>query len=314
MRLAATIASLALMSSYFAGCAKPVPAPVLTEPSAHAVQIGDPDFAPGLTILSGFDTPRHGHAWGPGIHALLGIKVTNGSRRDVWFIHLESQPLDPEKARTTSRRFRYHHQDDGEGFIYTATSPVGAVKVSLHDRHGKLLEESLAEVPFGFLRNGPAVSSQRIHSLDESAEDAGVNERMVYADGVLALMSMVQAVRTAPATRPIVNAVWNVIDPPDLFSIIFGPGLTLDLNADFENAMEVSTLGAAPVSPQSWMPFPISANDKPALIAEVVSGPTDPPYLLTSGILRLVGRHPRFADRSVAVELLAARILPISAN
>ena len=52
----------------------------------------DPAFRPGMEFLSGFDLPQAGDLWQPDDWTLLGIKVSHGDKRDVWFVRLSTLP------------------------------------------------------------------------------------------------------------------------------------------------------------------------------------------------------------------------------
>ncbi len=297
-----------LVAFLLGACSGPASVARLEQPTPLPAAKADPEFAPGQSILAGFDQPQRSVVSLEGARALLGIRIIDGTHRTVRFVLIEGLPMPPGEPRFTYWDFSSVGETTGKEFSYSAVSPVGQARVSLFDADATLIRTSDVDIPWYFLTRGPWSVSHRLRNAIDGAPRTDA-DRAAYADGILSLMSIVQAIRLAPATEPLVNEVWaNVIDAPDLVSILFRGGVNLELNAAFEDSARLDPPGPWPLEAAVWMPFPISANGRPTLNAELVCGPEAPPYLLTAGILRLVGHHPRFSDRSLQVELLAARL------
>lgn len=292
-----------------AGCESPPPM-VLQPPAPAPVYRVDPDFAPGAALLSGFDRPRrhegHGVEWTPGTQMLLGVKIQSAETRRVWYVLVESGEIDPDPDRRATRTLSWPLEDGGT-LDMKLVSRVASAKVSVYDDTLTLLRRSRVRVPFEYLRHGPAVSARRMSALDENDGMRAIAE----TEGIIAFMTVVNVVRTVSALRPIVNGIWStVVDPPDLLSIILRGGITIDLNAEFDRAIALESSDAWPTEGPVWLCLPIQANDKTVMTVELVAGEPDPPYLMSAGILRLVGRHPRASGRVLTIELLSARNPP----
>jgi hypothetical protein len=267
----------------------------------------DPAFRTGVERMRSGDGGdwlwgnQDGHDW-----ALLGVELTNGGTKDVWFVRLAQTNTDEDSQAPRIQEFRVPAAVGAIRRGTRFTAPADVILVEVFDISGELVQLEQRLIPSGA---GRTSIEELGRALAGEADAPSRGEQVdLGSHPLVSLMVAMRNVTRATPIRPIRDAARAaVIREPSILSIILS-GFRINVRADFSNAEEL---------PGPWMPgvggLPQFLAQSPLLVAgtnvteaRVVVGPNDPPYHLTAGMLLMEAAHPKKPGNRLSVRVLAA--------
>lgn len=282
-----------------------------TEPAAPDAR------SPGASaILAGFDPAEPGSAWRAGDRVLFALSTASGTRTRTKLIELELLgrcTLDPGKgsaqvllvesivleAAIGNHRVGWH-------------SDLLRVAVRVYEADGAVVQSTEAKVPETVLQSGlvPALelcaqlAARPVPAAGAKPTEPTDQEVRTLGEGVAMLPTLVGILQEDSVLK---SLLMQVVGPPPLLSIL--RGVEVGIVGDLQEAVAVTDPGARPGAPAARyrVPVRIDLDDEPALDLELEVAVADPPQRLSGGIVALRGKARRDPERTVTLELLAAR-------
>ncbi|MEQ8745819.1 hypothetical protein [Pyruvatibacter sp.] len=287
-----------------AGCAShdvsvtPSPSP------AQPVDRFHPDFAPGLSILEGFDEQASNVEWRTGDAALYGILVADGDQREVRFAMVRVLD-DVPRPESESDIFSMRLIQWGDGRQLAYSYRERPIEVRIHDADGRLMETkggALAKelAAMGLWRPAAAmegVTTRKVEELtDEQLDGLG--------RGLVTLGAIMDSIQGNSSLFPL---MMRIVKRPSLLGLLGGVSITVEPR--FRDAIPSNWRGASDRSPAPAyrVPLIVRVNGEVALDCLLDVTPARSPLHVGAGIVRVEARNPSRPDKWALVELLAAR-------
>ncbi len=290
----------------------PTAAVRLDGPSAG---IAPADFPAAAQLLAGFDRVVDDPEWCVGDAVLFGLQLRRGAARRHWLLHVRltevqaiARPGDAGDApgeRLPPLAWNLRVDDAPRTFH----SRCARVAVTVASPAGEVLGRSEPLVPRDLLARGFAAACRSVHERrgrqpeDRAAFYDGLDAEPL-ADAAVAAVALLQVVQGDPVLSPL---LWEVVEPPSVWSVVRHLGARLVLEPRFHAALPASSpVPQLPVS--TWnVPMTLSVNAEPTLEFELAVTPAGSPLGLAAGVLAAVARNPRRHDVDFRLLLLGAR-------
>lgn len=296
-------------------------------------------FAASPAILSGMAPLDAKGELVAGDELLFGVRLEVRERHTVWYLRFRVERVE------TQRRLEFRCVEDFEdrarpdakkrqeiaeaaarscnirSMEELATDmAVAQISVEALDAQGRRLESAESGVIESTLRRGLVPACVAGHGLRDvmkgrvalgnaapmiELSGADYDKMIVAATGVESCRRFFQLFQKNPVTRRI---LFEVVALPSIWSMLRRLGVRAEFSIDFFAAQRVAAGRFAATPRQLWsVPMKILLNDEPALLVQLIVGPSEAPDGTAAGVFGLVGRHPTDPKRQVFVQLLASR-------
>lgn len=302
-----------------AGCAVPVGPEVVVgaEPAAP----GPGDFPGAVALLDGFDAldssgePGADGEWRAGDEVLYGLRLQRGGQVRHWLLHLRvTEPVALLRDRDGRSRGEpmptvdWRIRVDGEQRCFPTRHC--RVLATVCDAEGRVLGRSEPELPRDFVARGISAACERVLQQRAGAGDGaatvaiGPEDVEVFAEGTLCAVALLQVVQEDSVLAPL---LWEVVDPPSLWSVLGNLGVRVVVRPQFLEAVAAASPVPAFPAPAFRVPMSLLVNEAEALcVGLTVTGPRSP-LGLCGGVLAAEAWHPVDSGRRFTLLLLAAR-------
>lgn len=275
-------------------------------------------------LLAGFDPPEPAADWRAGDRVLYALTTTSAKRTQTKLIEIELLGRCTLVLANSSSLAPFLFES------VTLTATVGSKQVEwssellrlgvrVFEADGRLVQRTEAKVPETVLRSGLVPGLEFYAALKDRAPGDGTpieltdQEVRVFGEMLAMLPTLLQILQDDGVLEPLLR---GVVGPPPLLSLLKFRGIEIGVSAQLQDA---AVLGDHPSHPSASgpihrLPLQLTVNDAPALDLSLEVTRTDPPLRLSGGILALRGVACRGAERSVTLELRAARRGPPGAE
>lgn len=262
--------------------------------------------APGL--LRGFDPGDPAAADSIPETALFGLELDARGRIQRWLLRLEAR--EPTAAAPTICQ-----RINAPGGSLAYESRRRRLQVTLFDGAGRKLRDSMVDVPWDFLATGFVRSCDLAQQLaDTQAVEVDYRgKRLARAEAARHMYggfaTLTAFLRIIKENELLSSVLWQVIDRPSMFSILFHGGVNLSLKAQLTTAAALpdpDLRGRLSKLPGYRTTLQLQANGSPVLNAIMWVTEPQSPYRLSGGILVIEGFRPSDARVRFRMELLAA--------
>lgn len=229
--------------------------------------------------LSGFDAPSHEPRLATGDRILLGMNLQRGGESSSRTFSLDVSSVE---------NVRWPGSTDEEPIYFR----VASVRLRVFGADGELLAEEVIRVHADSLESGVARACRGDDDADRSRARSALRE----------LFGIIRE-------SPILAAVmYEVIDPPSLWSILTHLGVKLRTQVHFDEARPAEPFALGELEVPAWsLPHEVAVNDQPALRSILQVADPVSPLALCAGIVSFTSVHPTDPSRVLKVRLLAAR-------
>jgi len=288
-----------------------------------SAEVGEARFPDADLILAGFDSAQTGADWRAGDRVLYALTTRSGARTHAELVELELLgPCTPALGDGAGGSMQIVESMKLVGTVGNRkvewTSPLLRVAVRVYEEDARLVQQTEAKVPETVLQSGlhPALElCDEFRSRAALAAGAPLQpsdqEVRVLAEAAGMLPTLLGILEGDSVLR---SLLMQVVGPPPLLSLL--SGVQVDLSCDLGGASKVSDSAAVPCAQGSVyrIPVHVTVNGSPTLELELAVVAADPPLRLSGGILSMSGVASRGSDRTVTLELLAARRGPPGAE
>lgn len=224
-----------------------------------------------------------------GDQVLFGLRLQRGESVRDWFLHVVVEGIEP-----------------GAVLAGGGLREVVRLRVAVADANGEQLGVESTQLVRDYLERGLARACRGEGVRDDEGVAFGRTEEWPERfRALLALSQVLRIARESPILRPL---LYEVVDPPSVWSVIAHLGVRLSTRMHFDDVRAVGgePLGAA-IVPAWSLPHELLINGAPALQSHILV--TDPrsPLTLCAGILAITSTHPTDPSRVFTMRLLAAR-------
>lgn len=229
--------------------------------------------------LSGFDPPTPEAQLAVGDRVLLGMNLQRGGVSTSRTFSLEVLSIE---------LVRWPGSPDDEPLYVRSAS----VRLRVFDAAGERLGEEVLSVDAADLEGGVA-------SACRGDDDHG-RSRAFWA-----LRELFGIIRKSPI---LAGVMYEVVDPPSLWSIITHLGVEIWAEVHFDEARPTEPFALGDLQIPAWsLPHEVLVNDQPALRSVLQVADPVSPLALCAGIVSFTSVHPTDPSRVLQVRLLAAR-------
>lgn len=311
------VAALLAGTVVAAGCAAPVGPEVVVGGELPAP--GPGDFPGAAALLDGFDAGDGGRAhaaddeWRAGDEVLYGLRLQRDGRVRHWLLHLRvTEPV--ALLRDRGGRSRGEPMPTVDWLIRVdgeqRTFPTRHCRVlaTVCDAEGRVLGRSEPQLPRDFVARGISAACERVwrqRSGDGAVAVAiGPEDVDAFAEGTLCAVALLQVVQADDVLAPL---LWEVVDPPSLWSVLGSLGVRVVVRPQFlETVAATSPVPAFP-TPSFRVPMSLLVNEREALCVGLTVTRPQSPLGLCGGVLAAEAWHPADHGRRFTLVLLAAR-------
>lgn len=230
--------------------------------------------------------------------AVYGLRLVAGTAVEEWLVSLEVEKAAPDVMIL-------HRFDLSGREVAIGTSSVG-VRATVHDREGRVVQSSTSSVGEAFLRAGSLEACDLVGARGwrtGTAAQPTDAEASILVRGVMGMYQLFGVLRENEALGPL---LLQVVRRPSLLSIIANGGVTLQLEARLEEAVQVDP---TPFGAPRAMRYPVRilANGTLALEAAFFVVAPQPPNHLSAGVVAIDAWHPDEPERRFTMRLLGGR-------
>ena len=295
------------------GCA--VPPPSRVDPTA----VGAARYPGAAAILSGFDDANPDADWRTGDRVLLGLWTQSGAEVRAKLIEIEvlgASALNGKRPEGFTLTESIEMSAEVGDTHLKWSSPILRTAVRVYEPDGRLLQETEAKLPESVLRTGLHATCELYSALvarahpDGSPPTLSPEEMLLFAKGVAMIPTLLGILQDDEVLRPLLV---QVVGPPPLLTILRGINVDALCDLELSHTVDEASVPCAR-GPFHRMPLHVAVNDAPTLELEMEVAAAEPPLRLTGGVLSIHGVSCRGADRTMTLELLAARCGPAGAE
>jgi hypothetical protein len=191
------------------------------------------------------------------------------------------------------------------------SSPLLRLAARVYETDGKLLQHTEAKVPETVLASGMHPALELYAVLEARAAAGGAppselsdDETRTFGEALAMLPTLLGILQDGGVLQ---SLLMQVVGPPPILAIF--RGIDVRVSCALDKASPVTEPPAIPCASGSIhrVPVHLAVNDEPKLDLELEVGASDPPLRLCGGILGVRGVASRGPERTVTLELLAAR-------
>jgi hypothetical protein len=263
-------------------------------------------FPAPLHLLHGFDVGEHDGAWRPGDSVLYGLRLSRDGDVRHWLLRLE---LTEAEARA----------DDGaelspiewsiriNGELQQFSSRQCRVIATVMDEYGAVLGRTEPTLPRDFLERGLADACRLVQSRSMRGRRLGRLDHIdvrPLAEATVSAVALLQIVQHDDVLSPL---LWEVIEPPSLWSVVSHLGARIVLRPRFHALVDMLSPVPELKVPAWRLPLALNVNDDPALLIELFVADPTPPFALCGGVLGATARHPSKPGLEFSLLLLSGR-------
>jgi len=300
---AATALGLAMLHGC-AGAPPPQPPDPKTAPAVSAAE-----FPAAASLLQGFSAPDGDQAWRAGDAVLLALRLQDHGEVRRWLLRLRvsdaqardehGEPRAPESWSIVVDGAPQHFE-----------SGLAHVDALVTDADGKELGASSLDVPRDFLAKGFVAACTQVEGLGVLTTDSGMRITGLFQVQPLveAMVSVVALFGIVLQNDTLAPILWEVVDRPSVFSVLFHGGVTATLSPRFQETVRATTTPPqlSPGDPAWVVPLTLLVNGAPALYCDLLVGRSVPPLHLTGGIVGADAQRPGDPDLRFQFAVLAA--------
>ena len=260
------------------------------------------DVPPSLAI--GFDDAVEGGRIAVGDRVLYGVRMDRDDDVQVRYVRAEVVAIDIE-----DRELPGWLLGDGQPATVIGQLRHAWVHATVHDADGSVLGDDTVQLDANDLEGGLAsacrgdpfpASSGRVAKASLAAQ---LSTRAQLAIG--ALRNVLSVVRHS---QPLRALLWQVLDVPSLFSVIFHFGVKVSVAENFAGSARGAPFAVGAATVPTWeAPLELRLNGAPALRCRVQVADPSSPIALCAGIVTLRAASPSHPQRTVTMQLLGAR-------
>jgi hypothetical protein len=260
------------------------------------------EVPPALAI--GFDGAVAGGRIAVGDRVLFGVRLDRDAEVEVRFVQAEVVAFENEEVEVPGELF-----DAKAGGIVTGQIRRVFVHAAVHDAEGNVLGDDTVLLDQGDLENGLAAACRG----DAVAADPGSALHFSHEiQRAIRAQSAIEALRTVLSvvrrSQPLRALLWQVLDVPSLFSVIFHFGVKVSVAENFAGSARGAPFAVGAAAVPTWeAPLELRLNGAPALRCRVQVADPASPIALCAGIVSLRAASPSHPQRTVTMQLLGAR-------
>jgi hypothetical protein len=258
-------------------------APVAAE-AAAAPAAG---FAVPAALELGFDAQVAGGRIAFGDRVLFGVRLDRDGEVDVCFVQVEVVGVEVQQWELP-----FALAGDASAAPAVGQMPFARVHATVCDADGRALGDDTVVLH----------ALELEHGLVAACRGDGPAETRC---AINALRNVLHVVR---GSAPLRALLWQVVDVPSLFSLLWHFGVKVSLAENFAGSQRgaATALGAATVA--TWeAPLELRLNGAPALRCRVLVTDPDAPWALCAGVVAIQAASPSHPQRTVTMRLLGAR-------
>lgn len=236
---------------------------------------------------------------------LIGVKVTQASNHDVWFVRLSAvSDSIANDGKSDIPRIKEFTVPFGLGPVKTSAkflAPIAKLQVETFDEQGELLRSSMRTVPYSrcdatlldVLRSDSVTDVRGESSLSNLA---GMVTLLELTGGSRALLPIGERIRE------------HVLDEPNLIDFLLS-GLRLRLETPIEQHQLVCAAWPSETGLifSQEAAFPVTLAGRKLFDCRLVVGPAVPPYDLLAGTLLIEAVNPEHGENRLKICVLAGR-------
>jgi hypothetical protein len=267
----------------------------------------DPSFWPGIAQLA----PVRGESGGLWQDAkncvLLGVKVSQRGRDNVWFVRLSSASHEEPQPGMRLAPFPVPMDIGSLNAKMRLFAPAERVWVETYDQQGTLLQSSIRTVPTEFGSSSAVELCRYIHMHSSLREPNVLDE--INLESLAAVLIRLNTIATSRSVRPIALAVKDhVVRLPNVLEILasgFSRKVQLTVHESLSQVHSPFVLMGS--VPSSEMRFQLRCAGQALFDGRLLCRPPEPPFHLTGGLLVLEAVHPENPHNRLTVRVLASR-------
>ncbi len=264
----------------------------------------DPDWRRGQTAVadaaafrvpsslrSGFDALVPAQVVSRGDALLYGLRLERDATCREWFLQVQAAGIEqaPWKYRDGKQHLR------------------GRVRAQLFDAASVELGAEELQVECEYLERGLAGACRGEGVQEEQAVPFSGSEAWPESfRAAVALGQFLALIRKSPLLQ---SLLWQVVDPPSVFSVLGHLGAEVTQRHFFAEAHSGPVVQLGDASAPTWsVPVELYVNGTAALRSHVVVTDPSAPLALGAGIVAVTACHPTKPNRTFTMRLLAAHM------
>jgi hypothetical protein len=255
--------------------------------AAEAAAAEAAGFAVPAALELGFDGKVAGGRIAAGDRVLFGVRLDRDGEVEVRFVQVEVVGVEVQEWELP-----FALAGDGSAAPAVGQMPFARVHATVRDADGRQLGDDTVLLHALELEHG-LVAACRGDGPDESRR------------AINALRDVLRVARGSPALRAL---LWQVVDVPSLFSVIWHFGVKVSLAENFAGSRSGGPLALGEARVPTWeAPLELRLNGAPALRCRVLVTDPDAPWALCAGVVAIQAASPSHPQRTVTMRLHGAR-------
>ena len=281
----------------------PDPQWLLRAPAAAEASLApEVEFTVPAALELGFDDQVAGGRIAAGDRVLFGVRLDRDGETEVRYVQATVLAFEDEEWVIPPHTFV-----NATDAPITARSRRARVRATVHDADGSVLGEDSVRLDPSDLERGIACACRG----DALTEDYGtfatpeVEQATRSAMAIQTLRNVLRVARGSPSLRAL---LYQVVDVPSLFSVLWHFGVRVSLAENFAGTQRGPATALGPSTVATWQaPIELRLNGAPALRCRLLVADPHSPLALCAGVVAITAASPSHPQRTVTMQLLGAR-------